>query len=128
MISALNRMAWSWLSMSVQSPLEKVAKHIVGYELSPLNWLWSTLRVLLNGYRQRATIRLADFTLVDLTGYQVILLFITPVGLTRLAPILDKKLAPGTRVISYIFPVPGWTPAQTDRPNENRFPIYLYQR
>jgi len=31
MISALNRMAWSWLSMSVQSPLEKVAKHIVGY-------------------------------------------------------------------------------------------------
>jgi len=104
------------------------AKRIVGYELSPLNWLWSTLRVQKNGFRKRASIHLADFTRVDLTQYEVILLFITPTGLTHLTPKLEKKLAPGTRVLSYIFPIPGWEPTETDNPDDKHFPIYLYER
>lgn len=104
------------------------AKRIVGYELSPLNWLWSWVRVLTNGYHQRVRIRFADFTRVDLTQYQVILLFITPTGFTHLTPKLEKKLAPGTTILSYIFPIPGWTATETSQPDDKHFPIYLYKR
>ncbi|MFA6551264.1 MAG: SAM-dependent methyltransferase [Patescibacteria group bacterium] len=41
---------------------------------------------------------------------------------------LERELKPGARVISYVFSVPGWTPAVVDKPTPDAADIYLYFR
>jgi SAM-dependent methyltransferase len=65
----------------------------------------------------------------DLSKADVIYFFGTPKRIAAKLKIkLEKEVRSGARVISYVFPVEGWTPTQIDRPNNNVVPIYLYIR
>ena len=41
---------------------------------------------------------------------------------------VERECKPGARIISYVFPVEGWTPVVKDRPTDKDMTIYLYQR
>ena len=37
------------------------------------------------------------------------------------------ELKPGARIISYVFPIPGWPATRINKPTDEDLPIYLYQ-
>jgi cyclopropane fatty-acyl-phospholipid synthase-like methyltransferase len=66
-----------------------------------------------------------DLFTVDLSRATVVMLYLSPSVHRRLEPKLSKELAPGSRVVSHQFPIPGWTPAVRTRPDYSE--IYLYR-
>lgn len=99
----------------------------VGIELSPPLYLWCKMHGLLRPV-QGASYLLRNFFDVDLTDADIVYLFGTGNTLgEKITRKLEKELRPGTRIISYVFPIEGWTSEKTDKP-ENRLPVYLYRR
>lgn len=96
----------------------------VGFELSPVLWLLAVLRLL--PVRGRARVVLGDALRADLTGATVVFVFATARTAPRVAQYLATALTPGTRVLSYVFPLSGWTPAQVAQPRACG-PIVLYR-
>ncbi|MBI5037180.1 MAG: SAM-dependent methyltransferase [Candidatus Kerfeldbacteria bacterium] len=99
---------------------------VVGYEVSFLPYLISRLKILLLGLWRQVEIRFADFFNRDLGQATVVFCFLTPKAMEKLAPKFQKELRPGTRIISYSFAIPGWTPIAINRP-EKRIPIFIYR-
>jgi protein-L-isoaspartate O-methyltransferase len=66
-----------------------------------------------------------DLFAAELSRATVVVLYLSPSVNRRLAPKMEKELAPGTRVVSHQFPVPGWTPTARTRPDYSD--IYLYR-
>lgn len=81
----------------------------IGYEINPLLWLIS--RLVTWRYRQLVRIHLANFWTVPLPPADIIYVFL----ITRYMPKLDAKLAAEltkpTRIVSFVFPIPGRQPA-----------------
>lgn len=97
----------------------------VGVELAWPLALVAFIRARLAGVNVR--IRVADAQKVDLSGATVVYLFLMPKLYEALRPRLEAELMPGTRVISYVWPIKGWTPTQIDKP-EGREALYIYTR
>ncbi|MCU0678837.1 MAG: hypothetical protein MUC28_00105 [Planctomycetes bacterium] len=64
----------------------------------------------------------------DLSAADAVYLFVSsPEKLQgRLVDKLSRELKRGSRVISYAFPVAGWTPTLVDKPRPQDIAIYLY--
>lgn len=62
------------------------------------------------GLQERVKIVHANALDVDLSPADVVTLYLTDEGLRLLRPHLEHTLRPGTRVVSYVSQVPGWTP------------------
>ena len=65
-----------------------------------------------------------DLFEADFSEATVVALYLYPKVNRRLRPLLDRQLAPGTRVVSHRFEIDGWTPVKRIKV-EGRF-IYLY--
>ncbi|HVY36103.1 MAG TPA: hypothetical protein VG982_02395 [Candidatus Paceibacterota bacterium] len=97
--------------------------HAIGYELSIVPFLISTIRKNLNGYS--ATIRRESFLSADLSEATYIYTYLYPHMMERLVPIMERLLADGTRtLISCDFPLPGRTPQKKLSIKPHTF--YLY--
>lgn len=99
----------------------------LGYEISLLPYLIGLLRIAIAG-RSDVHLRYRDFYHADLSAADVIVCFLTPMAMARLAPKLEAELKPGSRVVSYAFAVPGWTPLRKDKPGQRVMAAYLYRR
>lgn len=73
----------------------------------------------------RSTIFLGDVFNHDLSSYDVIYMFLMPETYKKLRDKLSSELKPGARIISYVWPIPDWTPSFVDR-TEGTPDIYLY--
>ncbi len=93
----------------------------VGYEISFMPWLVARWRL-----RGRAKIFLRDFFRADLSDADVLVCFLTPRPMARLAVKLRQELRPGTIVLSYAFPIPDLGPGQQDKPTADQISIYKY--
>lgn len=63
----------------------------------------------------------------DLSSADVIYFFGLPGRInTKLAKKLKKEVKPDAKIISCAFPINGWKPKITDRPEKNDLTIYLY--
>lgn len=100
----------------------------VGFDISILPYLLAHLRRLrLGRIRNRCSIRWNDFWNTDLSKATVIYFFLIPRIYPKLKQQLEQQAKPGTRVITYVWPIPGWTPAQVSTaPNQPK--MYLYIR
>ncbi|KDO29075.1 hypothetical protein SPRG_20119 [Saprolegnia parasitica CBS 223.65] len=72
---------------------------------------------------------LSDWVDVDLSGVSVITLFFLPHK--SIATLLRAKCKPGTRVVTYVFPIADWTPVATATTvaflsATGTSPVYLY--
>jgi protein-L-isoaspartate O-methyltransferase len=66
----------------------------------------------------------------DLTGADVVTLYLATTANESLRPNLERYLRPNTRVVSYDYPIPGWKPIQTSESEGHHganHTIYLYQ-
>ena len=53
-----------------------------------------------------------DLMQADIRPADVVTLYLTTTANEKVAPKLQKELRPGTRVVSFCFKIPGWTPTK----------------
>lgn len=95
-----------------------------GWELAILPWLVARFRFRGS---PRAVITYGDFWYEDLGRQDLVYAFLMPSALARLTKKLSDELAVGARVITYAFPLPGWSPITVDHV-DGRPTLYLYER
>ena len=76
-----------------------------GVEISPAPWLISRIRAFMQG--ARATFRRKDYRQLDLSGYDVVFAFLSPVVMQDLLAKASREMRPGTLLLSLAFPLPG---------------------
>lgn len=84
---------------------------ITGYEVSPLPFLVSWVRGCLLGH---ATVLRRDFFKEPLSGYQLIVCYLSPWHMKKLRPKLLAECKPGTIMISNAFPLPDLVPVASE--------------
>jgi len=99
---------------------------VIGVELSiaqvVIAWLQSKFTGLTN-----IQIKLGNAFHYDLSSVDVVYMFLMPETYEKIRPKLEKELKPGARVITYVWPIPGWTPDVVDEA-EGSQKIYLFRR
>lgn len=77
---------------------------VTGYEINPVLWVISVYRT-----RRFANvkIKLANFWKTDLSSADIVMAFLIPRTMPRLAAKVKKEMRPGARLASYVFTLPG---------------------
>lgn len=86
--------------------------HYSGVESAPLPWLWSWLRIRLGGYRQ-CQAHWGSMWDHDLSEYDVVFAYLSPVPMERLWRKARAEMRPGSLFISSTFAVPEQAPHET---------------
>lgn len=73
-----------------------------GIELSLFQWMIAKVLA------RKATIFFGDVFHSDFSSYDVVYMFLMPETYKKLRDKLSRELRSGARVISYVWPVPGW--------------------
>ncbi len=97
----------------------------IGIELAMPLYAVCQLRRLLT--HSRARFRYGNLFHQSLADADVIYVFGMPASLAdRLKKKIETECRPGTRIISYVFLITGWTPESHDRPTETDNSLYRY--
>lgn len=95
-----------------------------GYEV---NWWAFFLGRLLNRfYRAKNKIYFKNFQQIDLSKYDVVYCYLLESGLKRLREKFDRELRPGTRIVSFDFPIRDWREA-VEKFEDKKNKIFIYQ-
>jgi len=107
---------------------EKYKAKAVGVEISPKLVAAATARIDREGLGGQVRVVQGDLLDADLTGADVVTIYLaTPLN-EKLRPRLEKYLKPGARVVSHDYAVPGWKPTKVDKTDDQRgHVIYLYE-
>lgn len=104
----------------------KVGK-CVGFEISLLPYIISKIKILALGLNKKIKIIPKNLYNQDISQAKVVTCFLFPNTMKKLAPKFQKELSPGTRIVSYAFPIPELKLVKKDKPNQKTTAIYLYQ-
>ncbi|MSR85634.1 class I SAM-dependent methyltransferase [Candidatus Uhrbacteria bacterium] len=106
---------------------DRSAARVIGIELSSILYVICRVR---NWFHQNHRLSFYCKSLFEenLSHADVIYFFGMPDKIaSRLKAKFEKELKPGARVISYVFPIEGWTSITVDRPTKNDLQIFMYQ-
>jgi SAM-dependent methyltransferase len=102
----------------------------VGVELSPDIARKASERIAKMGLQSQARVIQGDIRDADLSGADVVTMYLLTDSNEVLRPKLERSLKAGTRVVSYSFKVPGWkyNKLEEEDPfgNGRKHAIYLY--
>ena len=100
----------------------------MGVEISPKLVAQAKARIAAEGLSEQAQVIEGDLLQADLTGADVVTIYLATEMNSQLRPRLEKYLKPGARVVSHDFPVPGWKPTRVDKTDGRQgHAIYLYE-
>lgn len=108
--------------------VEKYKAKAIGVEISPK--LVSRAQALIEreGLGNQARVINGDVLQIDLTGADVVTMYLATQLNEQLRPRLEKFLRPGARVVSHDFKVPGWKASKVDKTEGGGgHLIYLYE-
>ncbi|MGI8958496.1 MAG: SAM-dependent methyltransferase [Bryobacteraceae bacterium] len=109
---------------------ERYKVKAVGIEISDHLARTAAERVKKAGLQSEVKVVHGSFMHMDLSGADVVTLYLATAANESLRPNLERYLRPNTRVVSYDYPIPGWKPVDTSE-SEGRHganhTIYLYQ-
>ena len=98
-----------------------------GFELSLFMCLLANIFRLFQKNRKKTKISCQDIWRANLNDADLIYFFLMPKIYPKLKQKFENELKPGTKVVSYVWPITGWEPVKIDvlkgHPN-----LYLYQR
>jgi SAM-dependent methyltransferase len=108
--------------------VEKYKANAVGVEIDPKVAARARTWISKAGVENQARVIQGDLLKVDLTGADVVVIYLARQLNEELRPRLEKYLKPGSRVVSHDYPVAGWKPTKVDRSaGPNPHVIYLYE-
>lgn len=111
------------------SAVKKFGARAVGVEMSEPLVKQANNNIQSQGIQNQARVIQADMMGVDVSGAQVVTLYLLTDANDLLKPKLEKELKPGARVVSLEFKVRGWKPARVDKIEAHHRPytVYLYE-
>lgn len=104
---------------------EQPAAEVTGVELSLLQYGIGWLQNRLAG--SGVKMKLENAFKHDLSGYDAVYVFLMPETYQKLRPKFEAELKPGSRIVSYVWPIPGWEATRIDE-LEGAPKVYYYQR
>ena len=102
---------------------KRTKANVEGVELSLLPWFSALFQNRFSG--SRARVRLGSLYKIPLQEKTAVYMFLMPEIYKKLRPKLESELPHGARVVSYVWPIEGWTPERVDR-NEKKNDLFLY--
>jgi cyclopropane fatty-acyl-phospholipid synthase-like methyltransferase len=100
----------------------------VGVEISPKIAAEARAKVKKAGLAQTVQVKEGDLLQADLTGADVVTIYLATSLNEELRPRLERFLKPGARVVSHDYAVPGWKPTQVvQAEGRQKHSIYLYE-
>jgi len=97
----------------------------VGIEIDPALVTQAQANAREAGVADKVEFRLANMYQADVRSATVVTLFLHPGPNLKLREKLRTDLQPGSRVVSYVWDMGGWTPTEVRRVNEHR--IFLWR-
>jgi cyclopropane fatty-acyl-phospholipid synthase-like methyltransferase len=107
--------------------VEKFKARAVGVEIAPKVVAQARARIQKEGIGGQARVIEGDLLETDLSGADVVTIYLTTSFNEQLRPRLEKYLKPGARVVSHDYAVPGWKPSKVDVDDAQKHRIYLYE-
>lgn len=98
-----------------------------GIEISWFFYWLTKLKIKFFNLTDKITVKRGDFFEEDLSQANVIICYLLTGTLERLKFKFIQELAPGTLILSFIFPIHGWQPIRVDKPSPKSQPIYIYK-
>jgi cyclopropane fatty-acyl-phospholipid synthase-like methyltransferase len=100
----------------------------VGVEISPKLASQANAAIAKAGLTGSARIIQGDLLETDLSGADVVTIYLATQLNAKLRPRLEKYLHPGARVVSHDYAVPGWKPTRIERTEgKQNHVIYVYE-
>jgi SAM-dependent methyltransferase len=115
---------WGTLAFALADACPRA--QVVAFELSPLPYAFSRVR---QWVRPRGNLRLVrrDFFHASFAEASLVVCYLFPEAMRRLAPKLAQELPRGAFILSHTFALRGWTPRRTTVAGDlYRTPVYLY--
>jgi hypothetical protein len=102
-----------------------VEYHAIGFgvEIDPFRILLSKIFIWRKGIHKKVTVYWKNIFDTNLRGVDLITIYLTRDTNRLLRPLLEEKCDPGTRIVSYAFPIPGWSPIKID----DTYLIFVYE-
>ena len=104
----------------------KFSAHAVGVEIRRDIYETTLAHVAALGLSDRVRIIHGDALKTDLTGADVVTLYLLTSSNERLRPVLEAQLKPGARVVSHDFEIRGWKPEQVEKMMVEGRPHMIY--
>jgi protein-L-isoaspartate O-methyltransferase len=107
----------------------KFSARAVGVEIRRDIYDSTLARVASLGLADQVKIVHGDALKTDITGADVVTLYLMTLANERLRPVLEAQLKPGARVVSHDYEIRGWKPEQTEKMMVQGRPhmIYFYR-
>jgi hypothetical protein len=86
-----------------------------GFERDRRLWQQTTREIKRLKLQNTARTVLGDATKQDVSGADVVTLYLCPTGNARIRAMLETQLKPGARVVSHDYEIAGWRPQRTER-------------
>ena len=100
----------------------------IGIEISPKLVAEAQERIRRQGLQEQAKAMQGDVLKADLSGADVVTIYLESKLNAELRPRLEKMLKPGARVVSHEFAIPGWKPNRTEKLDGRQgHVVYLYE-
>lgn len=108
--------------------VQKYQAKAVGVEISPKLVAEARSRIQKAGINDQARVIEGDLLKTDLSGADVVTMYLVTSLNEELRPRLEKFLKPGARVVSHDYAVPGWKPSRIEYPpGQEKHRIYVYE-
>ena len=108
--------------------VQKYQAKAVGVEISPKVVAQANANIQKAKIEGQARVIQGDLLKADLTGADVVTIYLTTSFNEELRPRLEKFLKPGARVVSHDYAVPGWKPTMVvEAEGRQKHSIYLYE-
>jgi SAM-dependent methyltransferase len=98
-----------------------------GFEISLLPYFLSSFRRLFVENKKNYEIKYKSFWQSDLSGADIVYIFLFPEANSKLRPKFEQELKKGAKVIAYTWPIIGWIPIEINK-QERQPTIYIYER
>jgi len=98
-----------------------------GYELNGPVWLAGLARVLFSKRSGRVRVYWKDFFRCELEDVDVVYCHLMPAVMARIGAKCAEEMRAGTRLLSYLWEVPGWTPQKIVKLGRREDPLFVYE-
>jgi hypothetical protein len=94
-----------------------------GVEIDPIRTLLARIFIRTRSVHKSVKVYWRNLFDTDFQGVDLVTIYLTRDTNRKVRPFLDDRCDPGTRIVSYAFPVPGWSPSIIDDSNL----IFVYE-